>query len=246
MLMTMELWWLGFYIDRIRFGLFLVFGLSVVAMISFYEGIADTFGGKDDILDTLISFFVGFSLSALMLVLFGVVGPSMSIDEILGKIGLQAIPASFGAVLGEAVLGTSGETGTETRRTSYMGQLVLAVAGAVFLGMSVSPTEEIQLIAHSMSLWHTLALALFTLLLTHSFIYASNRGQEDKTKASFFDPGLIFRFTGVTYAAVLLVSMYILWTFGTLDGMDTVNVVKSTCVLSFPAALGASASRLIL
>lgn len=246
MLMTMELWWLGFTIDRPRFALFVILGLLLVAMISFYEGIADTFGGRDDILDTLVSYFVGFSLSAVMLFLFGVIGREMAVEEILGKIGLQAIPASFGAVLGQTLLGTSGEKQNETRATSYLGQLTLTIAGAVFLAMSVSPTEEMQLIAHQMNLWHTLLLAIFTLLITHLFIYAANRGQEDKTNASFFDLGLVFRFSAVTYAVVLAVSFYILWTFGTLDGMDLTNTVKTTCVLGFPAALGASASKLIL
>lgn len=246
MLMTMELWWLGFYIERARFALFVVLGVVLVAMLSFYEGIADTFGGKDDVLDTLVSYFVGFSAAALMLLLFGVIGPGMSAEEILGKIGLQAVPASVGAVLGQAVLGSSGEPKKETRATTYVGQLVLTVAGAIFLAMSVSPTEEMQLIAHQMELWQTLALAIFTLALTHLFIYAANRGQEDKTSASFFDPGLIMRFTLVTYAVVLAVSFYILWTFGTVDGMDITNAVKTTCVLAFPAALGASASKLIL
>lgn len=246
MLMTMELWWLGFYIQRPRFILFVILGVTLVAAISFYEGIADTFGGRDDILDTFVSFFVGFSLSAAMLFLFGVIGPGMNAEEILGKIGLQAIPTCFGAVLGETVLGSSGEKGRETRAATYSGQLILTVAGAVFLAMSVSPTEEMQLIAHQMSAWQTVALVLFTLLITHLFIYAANRGQEEKTNASFFDAGLIFRFTLVTYAVVLLVSFYILWTFGTTDGMDITNAVKSTCVLGFPAALGASASKLIL
>ena len=246
MLMTMEMWWLGGHIDRTRFLIFTVLGVLLVATISFYEGIADTFGGRDDVLDTLVSYFVGFSTAAVMLLLFGVVGPGMPIEEVLGRIGLQAIPASFGAVLGEAVLGSSGEEKKETRAITYTGQLILTVAGALFLAMSVSPTEEMQLIAHRMDLWHTLALALFTFLVTHMFIYAADRGQEDKTTASYFDLGLIMRFTVVTYAVVLAVSAYILWTFGTLDGMDMTNAVKTICVLAFPAALGASASKLIL
>lgn len=246
MLMTMEMWWLGFYIDRTRFLIFVILGILLVALISFYEGIADTFGGKDDILDTLVSYFVGFSLSAVMLFLFGVIAPGMPVEEVVGKVGIQAIPASFGAVLGEAVLGSSGERPKETRATTYAGQMVLTVAGALFLAMSVSPTEEMLLIGIQMNLWQALALTLFTLLVTHIFIYAANRGQEDKTNAPFFDRGLMLRFTLVTYAVVLLASAYILWTFGTLDGLDVTNAIKATIVLSFPAALGASASKLIL
>ena len=246
MMMTMEMWWLGFHADRVRLGVFVLLGVTLVAAVSFYEGIADTFGGRDDILDTLVSYFVGFTASALMLTLFGVLKGGMSGDELVGKIALQAVPASIGAVLGSTVLGTSGEKEKSTRATSYLGQLVLTVAGAVFLAMSVSPTEEMQLIAFQLTPWHTLALVAFTILVMHLFIYTANRGQEEKTNARLLDLGLIFRFTLVGYAVVLAVSFYVLWTFGTLDGMDLATSVRTACVLGFPAALGASASKLIL
>jgi uncharacterized membrane protein len=50
----------------------------------------------------------------------------------------------------------------------------------------------------------------------------------------------------VGYAIVLLVSFYILWTFGSLDGLGFEEQLKAVIVLGLPAALGASASRLIL
>ena len=54
------------------------------------------------------------------------------------------------------------------------------------------------------------------------------------------------RFTVVGYAIVLVVSFYILWTFGSLDGLGFEEQLKAVIVLGLPAALGASASRLIL
>jgi uncharacterized membrane protein len=54
------------------------------------------------------------------------------------------------------------------------------------------------------------------------------------------------RFTIVGYALVLLLSLYILWTFGRLDGAAVSEAMMSILVLGFPAALGASAARLIL
>lgn len=242
----MELWWLGFSISGIRLFIFVLLGVVLVAGLSYYEGISDTFGGRDDILDTTAAYFVGFTSAALMLYLFGVVRPGMHVDEVVGKIALQAIPASIGAIFGEAVLGVGSGPKISNRATGYTGQIFLTVAGAVFLGMSVSPTEEMRLIAFQMGHWFSLFLALFTLLLTHIFIYASNRGQEELTDASFFDPALFLRFSVVAYAVVLIVSGYILWTFGSLDGMGALYVVKTMIVLAFPAALGASASKLLI
>jgi uncharacterized membrane protein len=50
----------------------------------------------------------------------------------------------------------------------------------------------------------------------------------------------------VGYAVVLCISLYVLWTFGRTDGMATAEVVMTTVVLAFPAALGAAAARLII
>ena len=38
LLMTMEMWWLGFYMDRFRLAVFLVLGFLFVMGISFFKG----------------------------------------------------------------------------------------------------------------------------------------------------------------------------------------------------------------
>ena len=37
LLMTMEMWWLGFYMDRFRLALFLVFAFVLVLGLSYFE-----------------------------------------------------------------------------------------------------------------------------------------------------------------------------------------------------------------
>ena len=54
------------------------------------------------------------------------------------------------------------------------------------------------------------------------------------------------RLTIVAYVLSLLISLYVLWTFGRTDGLGLLELVKVTLVLGFPAALGAAAARLIL
>ncbi len=48
------------------------------------------------------------------------------------------------------------------------------------------------------------------------------------------------------YVVALIISLYVLWTFGRTDGMAIEEIIKAVIVLGFPAALGASTSRLIL
>jgi uncharacterized membrane protein len=54
------------------------------------------------------------------------------------------------------------------------------------------------------------------------------------------------RYTIVGYALCLLISAYILWTFGRTAGLSLEATVMAAIVLAFPAAIGAAAARLIL
>ncbi|HEV2132091.1 MAG TPA: DUF2391 family protein, partial [Longimicrobiaceae bacterium] len=128
----------------------------------------------------------------------------------------------------------------------YGGEIFLMAVGALFLAFNLAPTEEMVLIAYKMTEWHAIALAIISLLLMHAFVYALEfRGQApvppDTPWWSTF-----LRLTVVGYAIALLMSVYVLWTFGRLEGLSLEAMAIATVVLSFPAALGAAATRLIL
>ncbi len=247
MLMTMENWWLGFTMQRERLALLLILMLPTLVGLSYFVGFEETHYILDDILDAFVAYAVGFVASAIVLLLFAVIGPGMPALEVIGKVALQAAGASLGAMLAQDLLGGGDDEANRNQRAAgYYGELFLMGIGALFLSMSIAPTEEVVLIAHQMDEWHALALAVSTLLMMHAFVYAVEfRGQEaippDTSQISIF-----LRFTIVGYAIALLISLYVLWTFGRLDGMAAQEVVEAVVVLGFPAALGAAASRLIL
>ena len=250
-LMTMEMWWLGFYMNGFRLALFTLLTVPLLIGLSYYDGFEVTSSLWEDVVDTFVAYAVGFVASAALLFLFGVIKSGMSADEIIGKIAIQAIIASFGAMFAQSLLTGNKQEQEEAeerqRSASYFGELFLMMVGAIFLSMSVAPTEEMILISFQMTDWHTLALAVVTLLMMHAFVYAVEyRGFEKELPpdASFLNGFL--RFTVVGYAIVLLISFYILWTFGSIDDMAFAEKLKATIVLGFPAAIGASASRLIL
>ena len=55
-----------------------------------------------------------------------------------------------------------------------------------------------------------------------------------------------FVYTVPGYAIALGVSLYVLWTFGRIDGDALATVAGSIVVLGFPAALGAAIARLVV
>jgi putative integral membrane protein (TIGR02587 family) len=254
LMMTMEMWWLGFYMDRFRLVLFLVLTVPVLAVLSHYAGFERADGPMDLVLNAFTALAVGFIASAFILVLLHVLQAGNSPDELIGKIVLQAIPGAIGAMLARSQLGARGqdddddpnEEVEEARRDTYAGELFLAGIGAMFMAFNVAPTDEMVLIGLMMTEWHAIALVAGSLLLMHAFVYAVEFRGTSRLRAGVPFTSEFLRLTMVAYALSLLISLYVLWTFGRTDGLGAVELVKVTLVLGFPSALGAAAARLIL
>jgi putative integral membrane protein (TIGR02587 family) len=171
----------------------------------------------------------------------------MPLEEIVSKIGLQAIPASMGAMLARSQLGQrDDEQEEEKRRDTYFGELFLAAVGALFLALNVAPTEEVVQISAMMTGWHALAVLATSLAIMHAFVYAVEfRGQAAR-HPEIGVWGEFLRVTVAAYALVLLICLYALWSFGRSDGLALGELLMHAVVLGFPAAIGAAAARLIL
>ncbi len=195
-----------------------------------------------------MAYAVGVIASAAFLLLFAVIGPDMSADEIIGKISIQAVPASIGALLVHSQFGEQQRKEEEKRRSArYGGGLFLMAVGALYLSASVASTEEMLWISYRMTEWHIVALIVFSLLVMQAFVHAAIvRGKSAVLPDTTQVWAIFIRFTVVGYCIGLLISLYLLWTFGRTDGLATGEIIQATIVLGFPAALGAGAARRIL
>jgi putative integral membrane protein (TIGR02587 family) len=244
LLMTMEMWYLGSYIVDVRLALFLVLTIPLLIGLSHYIGFEDTFSFKDDALDAFVAYAVGFVAASVALLLFAVIQSGTHFNEIVGKITIQAVPGSIGAMLAQSQFGR--ERKKRDRRAGYGYELFIMAVGALFLALNIAPTEEMVLIAQQMTDWHTLALALASLLIMHAFVYSLEfTGTVAIPEGTPFW-NVFLRFTVGGYAIALIISMYVLWTFGRVDGLTIHQLITTVIVLGFPAAVGAAAARLIL
>ena len=245
--MTLEMWQLGFVTDRLRLALLLVITIPVLVGVSHYCGFEPTFDWQDDVVDTFVGYAVAFAASFLVLALFGELRAGMPWDEIAGKLALQSVAGSIGALLAEGQFGTRDEHAEEElENTSHAGELFLMLVGALFLGLSVAPTDEVAIIANRMGPLQSIVLVVLSLAIMHAFVYAVGfRGQasvpEETSRWSLF-----LRYTVPGYAIALLASLYLQWTFGRMDGAGLEHLVMATVVLAFPAAIGAAAARLLI
>lgn len=250
-LMTMEMWSLGFTTSPHRLIIYILLAIPLLVGLSYFVGFKETENIADDIIDAFVGYAVGFVASAILLYIFGIIDSSMSFYEIIGKISIQAVTAAIGAMYAHSELGNSDKEFDEDsekkkERSHYWGELFLMFVGAILLAMSPAATEEMYLIAFKMSEVQIILLAIVSLIMMHAFVYTVGfRGEEATDESTSF--WLVFlRFTIVGYAIALLMSFYLLWTFGSLDGMGLKEIIEVTIVLGFPAALGAAISRVII
>ena len=248
LLLTMEMWWLGFYMDRFRLGVLMTLMIPLLILLShtFRWTPVSTWG--EAVRQGFIAYGVGLATSGVILLLLGIFRGGIGEGEFLGKIWVQAIPASIGAVLGANQFALEApEDGEERRaRAGYGTELFLIFTGALYLGISVAPTEEMIVIAFKMSYAHAAALGLVSLFVIHILVYTVDFRRKHIIPAGTPFWSYFLRFSVVAYAISLLVSAFVLWAYGRLDGTGIGPTMTTVMVLAFPAGLGASAARLIL
>jgi putative integral membrane protein (TIGR02587 family) len=214
------------------------------------------------LIDSIEEMGLGLLISTIALVLLGRITFDMTLNEIVGKITIEAMTVAIGVSVGTAQLGGTGDEsdtgegdnqsaqtragkGNSQTGAHFGGQLVIALCGAVLFAANVAPTEEIVMIASEIPSWKLLALALISITLGAVILF-----RIDFTGAQSFAPakGAMAVIIGsiVTYIVALAASALILWFFGRFDGQALIVCIAQTIVLGVAATLGASAGRLLL
>ncbi len=246
MLMTMEMWRLSLSMDSLRLALLLAATLPLLIGLAYYLGFEAAVDLRDAVLDAFVAIAVGALLAATILVVFGVLGTDNTPREWIGRVGTQSVVASIGALLAQSQLGSSDTEDQQRREGGDFAEYFFMAAGALFLSTNVAPTEEVELIAHMMSDWHSVALVLISIGVMHAFVYTVDfKGQHVRAERVTFLSEFT-RFTVVGYLIAAAISAFICWCIGRFDGLAFGEMLRITIVLSFPAAVGAAAARLVL
>lgn len=246
-MLTSEMWTLGFSIDPLRLALLLGATVPLLVRLSRSGGFRRTASLGDDIADALVAVLVAAAASAAVLALTGVVSLDRSWHENLGIVAVQIVPASIGAMLAQNQLGERDERDDEeVYEATWSGEIFLMVVGAMFLAFNLAPTGEIVTITLQLGGLQLAVLALVSLALMHAIVYALSFSGSEHPHPSEGFWSVFARFTLAGYAAVLLTAAYVLWTFGRFDGLSLADGIGMVVVLGLPGAIGAGVARLVL
>jgi putative integral membrane protein (TIGR02587 family) len=121
------------------------------------------------------------------------------------------------------------------------------ILGAVIIGASIAPTDEIPMIASTLSSPWLLALIASSLLISYIIVFEASFGAQTMR---WSQPGLFqspISETLASYLIALLTSFLMLWLFQLLRAEDPLSQwVSYTIILGLPATIGGAAGRLAL
>ena len=116
MLMTEELWNLGAALDRRKLALMVLLAIPLLVGVAHRVGFEASFGWREDLRDAFIALGVGLVAAAVILATLGVIGEPPLLDQAIGRVAIQAVPAALGALLARSQLARAGEGREERER----------------------------------------------------------------------------------------------------------------------------------
>lgn len=254
LLYTMEVWWSGFIATPERLLAYVALVFVLLLGYNRYAGMHPDASFAEVIIDSVEEYGLGIVTATGVLYLLGRIGAGESLEEMSGKIVVEAGIVAIGFSVGTAQLGSGEEDeegesdGNDEKSDEAAGfgdHVVLAACGATLFAANVAPTEEIVVIAVETVPVRLLGIAAVSIALAALVLYFSDfAGSKRLARAG--TPFDVVVGTVVTYGIALTISAIMLWFFGRFDGVSAGIAARQVIVLGFPSVLGASAGRLLL
>jgi putative integral membrane protein (TIGR02587 family) len=257
LLYTMEVWWIGSHTTPAQTTLL----LAMLAVPVFALNQTDGFRASRDVrvvdavADTVEAVAIGIVVTAGVLVLLREVTASTPIEVALGKVLYESVPFCLGVGVARHFLGggRSGDDGADEggaaakagRGGAAAADLGATAIGAVFISLSIAPTDEVPMIASAMSPGWLLTLMAASLLASYAIVFVAGFTGQDRRQQ---DRGALqhpITETVVCYLMALTIAAALLWLFQR-DPHPSTDLAARVVILGFPAAVGGAAGRLAI
>lgn len=259
---TMEMWWIGEYLTighqlgLLGFAILINYALSSA---SGFRRNKPVLGSLEEALDAVAIGAVGSIIVLAVLNRISFAGP---FESNLGMILLQTVPLSIGASVSNILFANSADEDgdqeeahssaqRERAKNSTVWQRTLTdigatVAGAVILGFSIAPTEEVPTLANELGWANEIALVAISILITYAIVFASGFDPQGEMQ----DHGIFqhpISETTISYIISLFFSMVMLMLFDQISIGDPLHTsVSKVLVLGLPTAVGGAAGRVAI
>ena len=251
LLFTMEMWWIGEYANRWKVIAFLAIAVIANLGLNYAAGFKNKRSIGVAIEETIDAVAVGVIAALMMLVVLNRINPSDPLDSMVGMVMIQAVPLSIGASVANEVFGWQGEKGRQGENhdghlkpwQELFSDIGATAIGGVFIGFSIAPTDEVQMLAAGLGYYHLMALVAFTLLLSYGIVFASGFDQR-QPEGLFQRPATE---TALAYVVSLLVAFVTLFLFDQIQLNDPLrSTFEQVLVLGVPTTVGGAAGRLVV
>ncbi len=260
LLYTMEMWEIGVTAELWKLLLFLGVALAINLGLAHsrsggFKAETNWFATIEQAVDTLAVGLVGGVLVLLVLNQIAFDDPP---ESILGRVLVQAVPLSIGAAVAAAIFGARGERSRdggeedaqeEVKQPSawraFLSDFGATCLGAIFLGFSIAPTDEVSVLAAELTPPHQVAVIFLSLLLSYMIVFVSGFSASSRNQPGPFQ--LPITETALAYSLSLLVSLGALLLFDRVELSDPpAHILTLVIVLGLPATVGGAAGRLVV
>ncbi|MEQ9552433.1 MAG: TIGR02587 family membrane protein [Coleofasciculus sp. G3-WIS-01] len=258
LLYTMEVWWIGSYIEPIILLGVLIITYLVVFLFNRSEGFRKN--RRDGIVHAAIesveALAIGIVCATVILILLRRITGETPIDEALGKVIFESVPFSLGVAMARSLLP---EQSAESDSSQYLqpikklgfrdmiADISATLIGAIIVAFSIAPTDEIPTLAAAASPPWLLVIIAASLLISYGIVFAAGFAHQRPRR---LQKGILPTPIGKTilsYLISLLASALMLWFFNRLSLSDPWFLwLRYTLLLGLPATIGGAAGRLAI
>ncbi|HBL13282.1 MAG TPA: TIGR02587 family membrane protein [Cyanobacteria bacterium UBA11162] len=265
LLYTMEVWWIGSYIEPPLLLSILAVTYVVVLLLNRSDGFRKNKQGGmlDAAMESVEALGIGIVCATFTLILLRRITGETPLDEALGKVIFESVPFSLGVALTRSLL--SGESATsdqkETPKTQQnthtrkdkisfkdtLADISATLIGAMIVAFNIAPTDEIPMLAAATSPPWLIAIIIASLIISYGIVFVAGFTNQQKRHAQ---QGLFQTPEGETifsYLISLLAAALMLWFFHRLSFSDPWFLwLRYTLLLALPATIGGAAGRLAI
>lgn len=258
LLYTMEVWWIGSLAKPQLMMTAIALMFIGVFLLNKSEGFRKRQRRKrpyEAVVDTVEAIAIGLACSSFILFLLQELTIETPLKESLGKIIFESVPFTLGVALANHFLGDAeGSNGGETEKkkpkseiSATLADLGATVIGATVIAFNIAPTDEIPMLAATVSPSWQLAIIATSLIVSYGIVFQAGFADQQKRRQQ---KGIFQRPSGETimsYLVSLLAAAMMLWFFQKLTLSDPWTMwLDHTLMLGLPATIGGAAGRLAI